>query len=240
MINLIYENSWAGFLCAVFAAFPLKESCKLSRKGDISFIYDSQDVITDQTRAQRVEAGMTRLGAEVSAICYRAWLSEKENIEDDILASLRRGFEVNADPFPLLMYPEVRRTVLASRHVGMEAHRFLGLTRLKHVRDDLYAADFTHDYNLLPLMGTHFADRFGDQRLIIRDIERRHALICGGGVWEIRALPNGEIPPLPEDGEFERSWRSYFEAIANPARKNLRLQMKFVPLKYRAHLTEFQ
>lgn len=242
MIVLVYENCWDGFLSAVFETFLRKDGCDLVRENRFTgeSLFGSVRVKTCGTRALRIQNGMDKLGANVGATIYQAWLSERTDIENDIVKTLKRGFDEKRDPLPLLMCPEVRRVMLASRLVGHESQRFLGLTRLKHVHGDLYAADFTHDCNLLPLMGDHFCGRFGDQRIVIRDIERRQALVTGHGCWEITALPDGEIAPLPPDGEFESLWRRYFETIANPARKNLKLQQKFVPLKYRAHLTEFQ
>lgn len=241
MILLIYENNWDTFLSAVFEAFLRKGGCDLVREGRFSgnSLFDKLYVKSDEVRAERVQRGMAKLGANVGHTVYQAWLSEREGIENDIVLTLKRGFDEKRDPLPMLMHPEIRRVALASRHVGLESQRFLGLTRLKRVHGDLYAADFTHDCNLLPLMGGHFCGRFGDQRIVIRDIERRQALVTGHGRWELTAL-EGDIAPLPPDGEFEGLWRRYFEAIANPARKNLKLQQKFVPLKYRAHLTEFQ
>lgn len=242
MTLLVYENSWEGFLSAVFEAFKRKDGFELARADCVCGVtlFERAEIAAHEPHARRVQRGMDRLGDAVAATAYQAWLSEKDGIENSIVMMLKRGFGENTDPLPLLMHPEIRAVVLASRHVGREAHRFLGLTRLKHVHGDLYAADFTHDYNLLPLMGEHFCARFGDQRIVIRDAARRQALVTGRGAWEIRRLPEGEIAPLPPDSMFEDLWRSYFDAIANPARKNLKLQQKFVPLKYRAHLTEFQ
>ncbi len=242
MTVLIYENSWDGFLSAVFEAFSRRSGCELLREDRCPGVslFETVRVEADGERSIRVQRGMDRLGGDVGVTVYQAWLSEKRDIENNIVLTLKRGFDEKRSPLAQLMHPEVRRVVLAARLVGMEAHRFLGLTRLKHVHGDLYAADFKHDCNLLPLMGDHFCGRFGDQRIVIRDIARRQALVTGGGAWEISALPDGEIAPLPPDGEFEGLWRKYFEAIANPARKNLKLQQKFVPLKYREHLTEFQ
>ncbi len=242
MTLLVYENSWTGFLSAVFEAFALKRDCSLlnSRLWSGQSLFPVISVSTDEGRASRVEKGMDRLGGDVGQTCYYAWLSERPTVDDAIVAVMRLGFHERRDPFTALTDESVRRVRLAANLTGGEAHRFLGLTRLVHVRDDLYAADFVHDCNLLPLMGHHFAMRYGDQRIVIRDLARRQALVTGGGRWELRILPEGELPPLPKGGEFEALWKRYFDAIANPARKNLKLQQKFVPLKYRQTLTEFQ
>jgi hypothetical protein len=76
--------------------------------------------------------------------------------------------------------------------------------------------------------------------LFIRDLRRRVVLISTPEEWYLTALPAGLQPPLPGDGPIEEMWGSYFEAIANPARKNRLLQRKFVPIRYRSHMTEFK
>jgi probable DNA metabolism protein len=237
---LIYEDNWEGFLTAVFEAYPLKGEISLisARKHEPSLL-DFREVPSDEGKALRLERGMRRLGSDTPICIYRAWLSEKKGIEDDILTCLRLGFTNNCDPLALHSNASVHRVALANSFVGMERQRFMGLIRLVHIQEDLYAADFWHEANLLPLMGEHFHMRFNDQRIVIRDRERGFALITGPEGWELRELPE-EWTPLPKGGEFETMWKRYFETISNPARKNLKLQQKFVPLKHRALLTEFQ
>jgi len=50
---------------------------------------------------------------------------------------------------------------------------------------------------------------------------------------------NARTPPEAPDLD-EDLWRVYFEAATNPARANPDLQRRFVPERYRRHLTEFR
>jgi probable DNA metabolism protein len=134
----------------------------------------------------------------------------------------------------------VRRLHRFSEEVTRELVLFMGIIRLVHAGGDLCAADIEPDTFVLPLLGRHFHGRFGEQRLIIRDRKRRLALVSSPEEWLIAALPDGPLPPLPEDRTFGDMWRAYFAAIANPARRNPALQRRFVPTRYRRHITEFQ
>ncbi len=241
MVELLYDGSWDGFLTAVFEAFVLKGDVDIQNVDRMQEggLFDVKVLETDRSKADRVAAGIERLGTDVSISCYSAWLSERDGIENDILCTLRLGFKEKRNPLPSREVDCVRKTALASRAVGFEAHRLKGLLRLHHIDGNLYGADFGHDYNILPLVAEHFHDRFRDQRLVIRDTKRRIAIVSDQSGWDIRPLPEGPITPLPEDGVFEELWKHYFIKISNPARINLKLQQKFVPKKYRKFLVEF-
>ncbi|MCL2747672.1 MAG: TIGR03915 family putative DNA repair protein [Oscillospiraceae bacterium] len=242
MIRL-YDGSWEGLLSAIFQVFRHRgfEDEILSA---LTFpghsLYPVYEAATDPEQARRVTRGMARLSPALPKSAYRAFLSEQPGMEAALLGTLRLGFAREQNPLPLLGEAPVKKLVTLSRRVSMERERFLGLTRLRHVGEDLYAADIEPEYRILPLLGTHFHARFGDQRLIIRDIRRRLALVSTPQAWWIAELPAHEdLPPLPRDLEMSSLWRAYFAAIANPARENLRLQQGFVPLRYRGNVTEF-
>jgi probable DNA metabolism protein len=241
---LLYDGSWEGFLSGVFACFEHKppEDATLLPAGRVQppALFEPLGVAVCPERAARVEAGMYRLGADVPATVYKAWLSEKDGMEDDIVAALRVGFAERRNPFPSLELPFVRRAALAAKSVGHEAQRLLGLLRFTRIADDLYGADFGHDYNLLPLIGAHFHTRFPDRRLIIRDTARRIAILSDPSGWSITPLPDGPLVPLPSAEDSAALWKRYFKAIANPERLNPALQRRFVPLKYRQYITEFE
>lgn len=240
----LYDGSWEGLLSGVFEVYAQKDDEAVLQSTETfpgATLFATKTVSTDAVRAARVSRGMARLSLELPEVAYCAFLSEHADREQALLETLRLGFSQNRNPLPQRQLEPVRILSTLSRRVAYEAHRFLGYVRLVHVGGDLYAADIEPDYCILPLMGNHFHNRFGDQRLVIRDVRRRLALVSDRREWFIMSLPEGEpLPALPRDDEMTELWRSYFQAIANPARKNLKLQQAFVPLKYRKHLTEFQ
>ncbi|MDR1693175.1 MAG: TIGR03915 family putative DNA repair protein [Oscillospiraceae bacterium] len=246
MTLLYYPPTWEGFLTAVFTVFDRKRkgvtlSVRHPRGRDGVSLFPSETVETDPEKARRVEAGMGRLSPTLSETVYTAWLSEHPAVEDDLIALLDAGFAANRDPRGNLTDPVTARVQKAAKDAGWEAHRMLQFIRFVRTPEGIYVADIEPKCNVLTLIGNHFHGRFNDQRLLIRDLTRRLVLVSRQEGWFIRELsPGEELPPLPDDGEFEDLWRGYFKAIANPARQNLKLQQQFVPLRYRKHLTEFQ
>lgn len=239
----LYDGSWEGLLSAVFQVFQKKDGEAVLHAEDgftgLS-LYPVRRADTSETQAGRVTRGMERLSPELPEVAYRAFLSEQPDREQALLGTLRAGFARNKNPLPLRQLEPVRRLNMLAERVGSETRLFLGIVRFISAGDGLYVADIEPDGCILPLLGEHFHMRFNTHRLMIRDVKRRIALLSTPEEWVIAALPDGPLPSLPKDGFIEDAWRAYFAAIANPARKNLKCQQKFVPLKYRKHITEFQ
>ena len=240
----LYDGEWDGLLSAVFQVFARKDEEAVIQSRDAFeglSLFPVQTVATNPEHAARVGRGMARLSGELPKTAYRAFLSEQPERERALLGTLRLGFAHDRNPLPLLQEEPVGKLCALARRVTNEQRLFLGVTRLLHVGGDLYAADIQPETHILPLMGHHFHRRFNDQRLLIRDVGRLSALVSTPEEWWITRLPVDEaLPPLPRDAEMTALWRSYFKAVANPARENLKLQQQYVPLKYRGNITEFQ
>jgi probable DNA metabolism protein len=239
MTVLIYNASWEGFLTAVFEGYNREVSIR--RTADCMVMFPTEQIESDSQKAGRVERGMAKLASDFAQTVYTAWLSERETIEDDLLVLLRQCFEQKRDLRGDRRNPVVTSVLDAGKQTGWERQRMLQFVRFVQTPEGIYVADIEPNSNVLALIGAHFHGRFNDQRLLIRDLKRRLILVSRQEGWFIRELGGDEeIPPLPEDGSFEDLWRGYFKAISNPARINLKLQQKHVPLRYRQHLTEFQ
>lgn len=241
MTLLIYEDSWQGFLSAVFEAFTINYPVSLQNDSryDGFSLFESRQVPGDAAKASRVERGMYGLSRDLPSVMYTVWLTEFPGIEDRMLEVLRLGFSNKTDPLAMRQIDCVKTVMDAHHRIGFEAQRFRGYVRFLHAGGDLYVSDIKPDCNILPIIAEHFHDRFRDQRFIIRDIGRRTAIVSDMQNWELVKLPE-ETPPLPDGGEFEEMWKQYFKTIANQARVNKMLQRQFVPKKYRENLTEFR
>lgn len=239
MSTYTYDGTWEGLLSAIFRVFKEPDAI-ICPQQDSPTLFAADKIETNSEHAERLTRGMERLHPQMPEFVFRAFCAEREGFENDLLHSLRLGFEQNGDPFWQRQIPFVKRVAEAERKAGGEAHRFLGLVRFVCAGGNLYVGDIEPDCNLLPLIGDHFYDRFNDQRIVLRDLKRHLALISEPpSAWWITELPEGELPPLPEDKNFADMWKAYFRVIANPERANKKLQRNFVPLKHRKHLPEF-
>ncbi|MCL1806524.1 MAG: TIGR03915 family putative DNA repair protein [Oscillospiraceae bacterium] len=239
MTILCYDATWEGFLTTVFDGYGKEISIR--REGSETSLFPTERIPSDPVKAGRVEKGMGKIAPDFAETAYMAWLSELNGVEDDIMRLLTLGFTLKRDPRCDMSNPVVTAVNKASKQTGWERQRMLQFVRFTQTPEGIYVADIEPNSNVLALIAGHFHGRFNDQRLLIRDLRRRLVLVSQQSGWFIRELElSEEIPPLPKDGAFEDLWRGYFHTISNPARQNLKLQQKFIPLRYREHLTEFK
>jgi probable DNA metabolism protein len=191
-------------------------------------------------RASRVAEGIrSRGGPEAWFLVVRAFLSDMEERESTIFRFIRSvmdgGGSKTANRLDLSEAVHVRR---AAGRTGNEAHKFLGILRFVKYGDIYYAA-IEPDCRILSLVAEHFRNRFADQEWVIHDLRRAEALF-----WDRRTLSfeTGVTadPPTDEDSFFAGLWKTYFSAAAIRERRNLDLQRRFVPIKYRSHMTEME
>ena len=113
----------------------------------------------------------------------------------------------------------------------------LGLLRF-HLQGGVYVADIRPAYDILPLITSHFVDRFGSQPFVIRDKHYGQALVHYRENSAI--LPMEDFTPLAlEEGDaFEQMWKRYYKALTIEERKNLRLMQQHMPKKYWENILE--
>jgi hypothetical protein len=129
------------------------------------------------------------------------------------------------------------RTVLAAAYqVAHEIDRLMGFLRFKPDVHGHYIARCAPDHFVLPALAPHFARRFGDLPWAIID-EKRDLTLIGEG-RECRIVVTEDVPSSWED-PWEELWRCYHRTVNIESRNNPRLQRRFIPLRYREYLNEF-
>jgi len=241
---LLYDNTYAGFLSAVFKAFgQTKEEIAFVKEKNFvpPVLFEVQQVATNEQQAKRVANGLQKLHPQLPKILYKAWLSEGISIDQAIYQTMRLGFKIKNNPLSLLQNDWVKQTMLAQKKVSLAVERGYQFVRFTKFTDSFYIADLEPEYDILPLIGQHFHARFAEANFIIRDKIRRTAIISNKNGWQLVELSPEQINlPLAKNDEYTRMWQSYFKVLANPQRYNTKLQQKFVPLKHRKYLTEFK
>lgn len=106
-------------------------------------------------------------------------------------------------------------------------------------RGEVLYARIEPDNDVIELAARHFSDRFRNERIIIHDVGRNKAVIAYHGRWLVSAFAPEQIPEAtPQEKQYRRLWKQYFDHIAILERKNTRCQNNFIPDRYRKHLTE--
>lgn len=135
--------------------------------------------------------------------------------------------------------PDVAAISEAVYKVWHEIHRLMGLLRFSPNEDGVYIAHCEPDHFVLPALGPHFKERFGEIPWAIIDEKRRLCMRCTGSSLEfINIDEHPEFLKTSPDSEWENLWRHYHKTINNESRNNPELQKRFMPKRYWKYLNE--
>lgn len=245
MTDFVYDGSFDGFLCAALRAAGAPDARIVpfeSRAADLFAREEHVPTADAEARGMRRRvvacAGVDEL--EAMALVHASASSDRHRLLFAYLRdTLRAGRSIAADA--------ARPQVLAVRklrdRVSLEIDRFLGFTRFRRVAGDRWYAPVNPDADIVGFIGPHFAHRFPDEALVVHDVNRDVAFWSSRGtcgIADLAGFPAEVRSRLSADCEpgAEELWRTYFAAIANPERKNPRLQRKLMPVRYREFLVE--
>jgi len=134
----------------------------------------------------------------------------------------------------------------AAYKVWHEIHRLMGLLRFCPDEKGVYIAQCEPDHFILPALGPHFMERFGETPWAIIDNKRRFSLGCETGqpgasgrtLLFSTAAKNPVSFGKGQTGEWENLWKHYHKTINNESRNNPDLQKRFMPTRYWKYLSE--
>lgn len=245
MIKLIFDDTFEGFLTAIYDGFYSKEEVTyigLEDNLDVDMLTKKIHVKTDLIKYAKVkDAIICKIDPLALNKIYHLFLSNYINKGLICYNYLKLGFKYGSNIHKHLYLNEVKEIDLIERKVLGEVHIFTGFVRFSIINDKFLYASIEPDHNILELLSPHFADRFNNEYWIIHDIKRNIASIYNKVSWEITEM-NDEIYSYLKNhnDEFEDLWRSYFKSATIKERLNPKLQRKSMPKRYWNNLTELQ
>ncbi len=246
MNTYVYDGSFEGFLCVVFAAYQrddLPASIEVEHAEQPLLFGSIVEVETDSERAVRVRSGLTRrLGSEAMSRLYRVFLSEQPSVEITLLRLIQACFERGGGVLTDFRFGPAWRVERLAQKVGREVHRMHAFVRFERCEGERYVAEVGPDFNVLPLIGEHFAQRYPAQHWAIIDVHRKYALVYDPKARSTHFAPAGPLraPHTEDEAAFQKMWQAYFHAVTIPERANPRLHLQHVPRRYWRYLTEKQ
>ena len=254
----VFDNTLDGLLTAVFDSFAFhQQHVTLLAKGEQLPLFANEPyvVMTDSEKAERVWKGLEKyLSKDCLHMITISWLSEERALNQPLFNFICKvfrqpecsGIERNASDLDVL---EVRNTCRRVLHEQLRMKQFI---RFQKAKDGTYLAVVSPDHNVLPLIISHFQDRFNDQPWLIYDAKRHYGYYYDGTAEPIRItfedesvvpfdLSNGKLNDevLSENDQlFQQLWRTYFKAICIKERMNPRKQLSDMPRRYWKYMTE--
>lgn len=251
LTDFIYDGSFEGFLTAVFEIYTFKANPAriiTSSQYQPDAFSESKVVHDDETKANRVWKGLKRkLSVAMLSKIYACFLSALPDREHVLLSFFKEVFATNESVEENYRSDAVLRLTQISQQVLREKHRFEAFVRFQKLLDNTYYASIDPDYNIIPLIASHFTRRYADQAWIIYDLRRKYGVYYDKkSVQEIQfdfmetnkygAVSN----QLYDEKEelYQVLWKDYFKSVNIPERKNMKLHRQHVPIRYWKYLTE--
>jgi probable DNA metabolism protein len=249
-----FDNTFEGLLTLIFESYRLKlfPDAISGSNGEQPFLFSEIIQIgTEEDKAERVWNKIVEKSSKENAHrLYRVFLSELPDtpllIFNYVRLMIEKQYNIETD-FSLM--PVLELTKL-HRKVVKEAHRIQMFTRFQETAEGSYYASFSPQYNVLPLCIPYFKDRFADQEWIIYDLKRNY-----GFHYDLHDKKTAEISfeylPVnpttgqlhesfldPEERQFQKLWKKYYNSINIAERKNYNLHRQLLPKRFWRFLPE--
>lgn len=247
---ILVDGTWDGLLSAVFDVFAYKlvpVAVEHSATYQAALFAATHEVATTADKVSRVQQALKKkIGARAYAELYYVYLSELPDAALLVVRTASFYFRVPSEQVANLAVDEVLRVRQLARIVSRERHRMNAFVRFKLLSDGLYVALIEPDYNVLPVIASHFEKRYADQRWLIYDVKRSYGIYYDlSSVTEITfessAQPNTQTVSLSlaeSEDAYDELWRRYFKSVNILERKNTKLHLQHVPKRYWKYLNE--
>ncbi|MBO5460483.1 MAG: TIGR03915 family putative DNA repair protein [Ruminococcus sp.] len=247
----VCEESITGIFSALYDAWKgyrnADAGIELRQFLDHQLFCEYQEVSEDKRKADAVERMIKKnLGHNTYWHIYHALLSEDPKKADSVFHVMKEARNI-ADSKKIMDHLTNRHVVKVfelSRTVSNEAHMYIEMIRFRELENGVMFSEITPRNHVLFCIGDHFANRFPLENWMIYDKVHKEVLVHRtqyGWVMvtgeEINLEAAGKISP--EELEYSRLWKGFFEAISIRERENPVCQRTHLPLRYRKDMTEF-
>ncbi len=251
MQTLIYDGRFAGLLSAIFDVYYYKftEVDICQEKSFNGNIFTTPHIVhTSNSKSQRVWKGLEqKLCDTAQQQLHRTFLSELPGIENVFLRYVQYAFTSPVSIEQDFSNDAVLTITQTAKTVWREMHRMQAFVRFQKTADDLYYAIIEPDFNVLPLLTEHFENRYADQRWMIYDARRKYGIYYNlKSVTEVQIYFNPQssngknVRSVYDESEalYQQLWQQYFKSINIKARKNTKLHIQHMPVRYWKYLPE--
>lgn len=249
MTNIEYDGSFEGLFSVVFDIYAHKlQNVKIYQKGERTspLFGEKVAVQTDDEKAKRVWRKLNELiGREGLHTLRQVYLSELPEMAQVIVGCIRYAIAQNTNVLSDYGHPDVLRLKQIAKMVGREKHRMEAFVRFQLTADDIFYSVIEPDFNVLPLILSHFESRYADQRWLIYDSKRKYGIYYDLETTEFVDLtPSTDLSKPTEnilnesETKYQVLWKDYFHSTNIKSRKNMKLHLQHVPRRYWKYLTE--
>jgi len=244
-IDYRYDGTFPGLLSVIFEIYASK-----NKPRSIQRIYKSAQglfsntcyIQTEEQHCKRVLDGLERkLSAVTIKNLYKTMLSEVPMAEMHVYGMIKHAFSHAQNIESDYRNQHVSEINKLARKVNKEVHKMHAFVRFQKTKDDIHVATITPDYDVIPLIGSHFEQRYKDHEWLIYDIKRDYGLYFDKGKVTVVQLNNMPLNPGKKlsgsvvgnkENTFEKLWKQYYHSTNIPEKQNLKAHLQKVPKRY--------
>ena len=252
-MTYIFDGSFPGFLTAVFEWFERRPGNVVLKSIAVfqpEAFTESFTVSTNPAKADRVWLGLEKkLKKDWHRIIYCSFLSEIADAYNHLFQFAIYIFQNQNGAEKNFGNKHVIALAKYAKSVEREKHRMEAFIRFQKTADGMFYTSVEPDFNVLPLISTHFKNRYADQQWIIYDLKRKYGLYYNLNTVEEITIDfakdvdrkNLQAIVMDEKEElYSILWKDYFKSANIVSRKNTKLHIRHVPKRYWKYLTEKQ
>lgn len=252
MTTLLYDGTFEGLLTAVFEVFEYRfdpaEIISKEKYQTQTIFTDHHQVFTNVEKAERVENKLKKnLGKKGVSQLLRVYLSEKAEAERLILSAIKLSLQFPTENvLENYGHSDILDIAKINKSISREVHRMHAFVRFEKLQDEVYFAKVEPDFNVLPLIVSHFKNRYQDQKWMIYDLKRHYGIFYDledvqffePALEQTQQLKRTENILHEEEIQYQKLWQRYFFKTNIPERKNMKLHVQSLPKRYWKYLTE--
>lgn len=213
--------------------------------GNLELFCEYRHVEPDRRKAQSV---IRSIRSKISVPAYQTVFYCAMSVEpqklDLIYRFLLLGFAHGPRVMDMLQHPAAAAVFACSRKVMNETHLFREFVRFNRAKGGVLVAHIEPHSDILALLAPLFKDRMPSENWVLIDDNRKTAAVhqADNGFYLTSLNENefSELSALEKTEDLYTSlWKGFFASTAVQERRNPQCQRGHMPLRYRAHATEF-
>lgn len=241
-VTYCYDGTFDGLMCCVFESYAQKEIPLdiLSPEAAECTLLPLRNIPNETEKARRVLASVpAKIGIAALDFIQQAFLTCFGQKELYILLFLRKGYSYGPRVMEMLADHTVNTLFKAVRHLERESHLFKGFIRFSEYNKVL-VAEIEPKNDVLPLLASHFCQRYPEERFLIYDTTHGRGLVYQPNEVKLVQIEGLELPEAEEAEERYRSlWQLFYETIEIKERHNPKCRSTQMPKRYWKYMTEF-
>lgn len=190
MIRYLYDGTFEGLMTLLYKTYyiGMPDCISILDKAQNSNIFENLNIHTDLEIYKKVCNEIeNQISIHILKIIYKAYLSDKREIDIDIIRYIRKGFKIGSSIEHELDDISILRVNKFARRVGFETTRLKGFIRFIEGENYLLAK-ITPEHDILILLLEYFSNRLANENWIIWDTKRNKILIGNNGEINIRKV----------------------------------------------------